>query len=878
MTPLNLAKELLNYIKTLQTDQNLNNWICKGKTDIAYGTPTGSWGKQNGYLFEKKNKSFSYVLRSDVEHNGNKYIVIESVNLKGQLYNLNLSNPKTFRESQGQSYLLESYRMTVGTKKKEVDVENSFKSLGINTNEISVIDDLNPDWSKIVTDILEWSIIREKVKLDLKSNNKVMETSFAQIIEDFKVFIKEEETKIKNFSFQKTYPKYVWINDSELKIGTDGFCHYELITRNKYPKKIFAEIHFEGKHKKRLKELISAQMNDNVFWNNDHKGGELSLAFRENYDFEDENLFSKLADALYYLESNFGDLIRTEFKNIFTISHSSNHNMIKQPLNQILYGPPGTGKTYNTINKAISIIDASFNLTMDRNLIKAEYDRLVEEGQIVFTTFHQSMSYEDFIEGIKPETKNEKVVYNVQDGILKKIIKTALIAYLEKDNSSDKEDSFDSLYKEYVDSIKSSAGTREPLFTTKTGVEVMLVDANENSILVKYLWGDKKKGQEGKQVFTVSKDKLKKTLFEGIIPVNVKNLKEQLHPLIGHIHCELFAVYKHFYDFVVTNKGEIDAVHYDYEDLSFKEVKEQYDLLDKNTIKDKLVKPYVIIIDEINRGNVSAIFGELITLIEEDKRLDKDEALEVTLSYSKEKFGIPSNLYIIGTMNTADRSVEALDTALRRRFCFEEMLPKKELLKGFSSSNYCKLLWEYENVKWDISPFIEKEEAFFKLYGKPDGIDQQKEKIWNTMKEENNKTNYDYFKGFEFGLDLSKLLETINNRIEILLDRDHTIGHSYFIKVNDKNDLRNTFKNNIIPLLQEYFYGDYDKIGMIIGKDFFEESKKFDKNIFASFDTQQFPENGTILRMKTIDENFDIITAVESLLNIKKFENITENA
>jgi hypothetical protein len=371
---------------------------------------------------------------------------------------------------------------------------------------------------------------------------------------------------------------------------------------------------------------------------------------------------------------------------------------------------------------------------------------------------------------------------------------------------------------------------------------------------------------------------LKKTLFEGIIPANVKNLKEQLHPLIGHIHCELFAVYKHFYDFVVTNKGEIDAVHYDYEDLSFKEVKEQYDLLDKNTIKEKLVKPYVIIIDEINRGNVSAIFGELITLIEEDKRLDKDEALEVTLSYSKEKFGIPSNLYIVGTMNTADRSVEALDTALRRRFCFEEMLPKTELLKGFSSSNYCKLLWEYENVKWDISPFIEKEEAFFKLYGKPDGIDQQKGKIWNTMKEENNKTKYDYFKGFEFGLDLSKLLETINNRIEILLDRDHTIGHSYFIKVNDKNDLRNTFKNNIIPLLQEYFYGDYDKIGMIIGKDFFEESKKFDKNIFASFDTQQFPENGTILRMKTIDENFDIITAVESLLNIKKFENITENA
>src|SRR5436190_24384312 len=104
-----MAKGLLNYIANLQTDQNLNDWICKGKTDITYGSPNGGWGNRNGYLFENGDKSYNFVLRSDVEYNGNKYIVIESLNLKGQLYNLDLSNPKIFIEKDGYSHLLESY-------------------------------------------------------------------------------------------------------------------------------------------------------------------------------------------------------------------------------------------------------------------------------------------------------------------------------------------------------------------------------------------------------------------------------------------------------------------------------------------------------------------------------------------------------------------------------------------------------------------------------------------------------------------------------------------------------------------------------------------------------------------------------------------------
>ncbi|MCG9792800.1 McrB family protein [Flavobacterium algicola] len=478
---------------------------------------------------------------------------------------------------------------------------------------------------------------------------------------------------------------------------------------------------------------------------------------------------------------------------------------MNNPLNQILYGPPGTGKTYNTINSAISIINPSFDIKQTRAAVKTEYERHVESGQIVFTTFHQSMSYEDFIEGIKPKTVLSHLQYDIEDGVFKSLVRKALVEYIRKDSSSEETNDFDTLYNDFVKSIKSSEGKREGTFKTKTGVEIMLVEANNNSILVKYVWSDNsKKDSEGQHVFSVTKEKLKKVLLEGIDPAKIKSLKADLHPLIGHIHCELFAVYKSFYDFVIANKGEIETIHFDENELSFEDVKEQFDLLTKEDINSKTVKPYVIIIDEINRGNVSAIFGELITLIEDDKRLGKDEALEVILPYSKAKFGVPPNLYIIGTMNTADRSVEALDTALRRRFSFEEMMPE-----------YAEL------VEIQIE-----------------------------------------------GFNLADILKTINERIEVLLDRDHTIGHSYFLKVSSEEQLKATFKNNIIPLLQEYFYGDYEKIGLIVGSGFFEKSEKFTKELFASFETQNHPDSGSILRLKTIDENFDIVGAIKLLLNI----------
>lgn len=191
----------------------------------------------------------------------------------------------------------------------------------------------------------------------------------------------------------------------------------------------------------------------------------------------------------------------------------------------------------------------------------------------------------------------------------------------------------------------------------------------------------------------------------------------------------------------------------------------------KNFINDSDTN-VILIIDEINRGNVSSIFGELITLIEPSKRLGAYDQYVVQLPYSKELFAVPKNLIIIGTMNTADRSIEALDTALRRRFEFKEMPPIYDILSIIS-----------------------------------------------------NDTN---------SISLGQLLKKINDRLEILLSKDHKIGHAYFIGIDDISKLNKAFKNKIIPLLEEYFYNDYSKIKMILGDNFISSSNSSDIDFHLS--------------------------------------------
>lgn len=420
-------------------------------------------------------------------------------------------------------------------------------------------------------------------------------------------------------------------------------------------------------------------------------------------------------------------------------------------LNQILYGPPGTGKTYNTINKALEIVGESIQ-GKTRQQVKDLFDTKMKEGQIVFTTFHQSMSYEDFIEGIKPiepKIEGQPVTYKIVDGIFKQLCNS--VAPFKVDEIIG--DFTVISYSSELLTLKNLNGNYVPLSI---------------SLLHKLL--DFLKEKE------IDIDDLERVF-------KAENVDNDKYPEL-----EIFLINR-LNNIIPKILKRIDS--------------------NQSNQQNK-----VLIIDEINRGNVSQIFGELITLIEEDKRQGKEEALEATLPYSKAKFGVPPNLYIIGTMNTADRSVEALDAALRRRFSFKEMPPKPKLIA---------------------------------MEGK--------------LKETN---------GVLGTIDLVDVLNTINKRIEKLLDKDHQIGHSYFMSVTNLEELKTTFQNKIIPLLQEYFFGDYGKIGLVLGQGFFETVEMTNVNLFADFydyDASEFSER-TIYKIKELssitDDDFN--QAINTLL------------
>jgi 5-methylcytosine-specific restriction enzyme B len=444
----------------------------------------------------------------------------------------------------------------------------------------------------------------------------------------------------------------------------------------------------------------------------------------------------------------------------------------KFPLNQILFGPPGTGKTFNSINRAVAIVEQKEVAGVEkeeRSEVKKRFDAYLKTGQIVFTTFHQSMSYEDFIEGIKPLKPGPEdtfVKYEVESGIFKKICQNAKTPNLN---------GFDEAYEALKEEL---SGIEYLTLKTPTGKEFS-ISLNSNDNLSLHTGANKEK--QG----TLTKENIQKQI----------NGEEKFKGWEGYFKGVVECLTAKYHYSKSENKGE---------------------------------KNYVLIIDEINRGNVSQIFGELITLIEEDKRLSKEEALEVTLPYSKEKFGVPANVYLIGTMNTADRSVEALDAALRRRFSFEEMPPKPELIA-----------------------------AEGKLKAQTGVIE---------------------------GIDVAALLKVMNKRIEKLLDKDHQIGHSYFMSVSSLEDLQSAFQNKIIPLLQEYFFGDYGKIGLVLGKGFVKKQEWDEKETsFADFDYENagdFAEREVYelidytkqdlsftLEIKKIRVEMDFLKAIKLLLN-----------
>ncbi|EAH6515988.1 AAA family ATPase [Campylobacter jejuni] len=428
----------------------------------------------------------------------------------------------------------------------------------------------------------------------------------------------------------------------------------------------------------------------------------------------------------YYKNCKFFAIPKNTFsKDDFKIIKDNINNNIS--LNQILYGSPGTGKTYHTIDKALEILGENLE---SRDEKKAKFDEYVRKGQIVFTTFHQSYGYEEFVEGIKPiidnDENSQEVKYDVKDGIFKELCDKSLKNYILSMQNENEID-LDKLIFEFANYINQDFLNKGNEFPLENKVSIKKILLNFKDEYRSFSLGGSIKSPQSLTIDIIKRDYLN---FKNKKILSFKDIKPK-------------------YDSQSDYHG--NAIYYF---MFYNKLKEFENIQnEKFKIKKEILKSYIIIIDEINRGNVSKIFGELITLIEPSKRIGEKEELKVTLPYSGKEFGVPKNVYIIGTMNTADRSITSLDTALRRRFEFIEMMP-------------------------DVSKL---------------SIDCE-------------------------GINLQELLKAINTRIEYLLDREKTIGHAFFISVENLESLKKVFKNRIIPLLQEYFYNDYALIDAVLNK------------------------------------------------------------
>lgn len=461
-------------------------------------------------------------------------------------------------------------------------------------------------------------------------------------------------------------------------------------------------------------------------------------------------------------------------------------------LNQIFYGPPGTGKTFHTINHALAIIEGRSAAQIagePRPEVKARYDRYLEQGRIGFVTFHQSFGYEDFIEGIKPVSPQEDsndsstLSFDIQDGIFKQLSNRARIIPKKTGFELTPQTRF----------YKMSLGGR-----TMPDVHDWCIENN----CIAMGWGEEFDFTEMlpladswikfRDAFLKKWPELaEKSRFHIQEMFILQNMQKGDLVFVAQGNQKIVAIgritgpYQYRTDLPVDfcQTRPVEWLHKDIEIDPDQFLKKKiiglalYELYPRNMnieyvkslfeSNDDTPVNHVLIIDEINRGNIANIFGELITLIEPDKREGAAEALRARLPYSKEEFAVPNNLYIIGTMNTADRSIEALDTALRRRFSFVEMASEPDLLNPIE----CK------------------------------------------------------------DIELDRMLRAMNQRIEKLLDRDHHIGHSYFMQAEKSlslSGLKMIFRDKIIPLLQEYFYGDYGKIAAVLGSDFVKKETNND--------------------------------------------------
>ena len=596
-------------------------------------------------------------------------------------------------------------------------------------------------------------------------------------------------------------------------------------------------------------------------------------------------------DALFALCEAYDDISDTP---ISSSAHSSTMTSTIQPrppLNQILYGPPGTGKTHSTIEASLEVLAPDFLVehANDRSALKERFDELVAAGYIRFVTFHQSFSYEDFVEGLRAENDEKgQLRYDVVDGVFKMLCDAAAAKVTKQEaapidisgrrvwkmslGNSLGDDAY--IFEECVENGYALLGygaqqdfsqckTRQQIqerlkangypvdsdayeltavntFVNKMAIGDLIVvtEGNLKFRAIGEISSDYRllKREEQGDTYGQSRDVKWLRVYKPSLPhdqlmnnqfsqmtiyelkpsaINIEKLASLLQTQVSlettNSESSPFVVGEQFGSAYVVVKATCDLLELKKPNekslplgMSLLETLADYvregrlsleDIRDKQVfekVPDTLLEPYlvngynnilphlverlvkadsssakrnpterisvdakVLIIDEINRGNVSRIFGELITLIEPSKRAGNPEALEVMLPYSKERFSVPANLFLIGTMNTADRSLAGLDIALRRRFTFREMPPRPEFLN-------------------DI------------------GI---------------------------HGLNIGQLLRVMNERIEVLLDRDHCLGHAYFMPLIHEPTLENLasiFRFNVLPLLQEYFFEDWQRIQWIL--------------------------------------------------------------
>ena len=479
-------------------------------------------------------------------------------------------------------------------------------------------------------------------------------------------------------------------------------------------------------------------------------------------------LLEKIKDGQYGYR-DFKELSFIAYERNMSVDTVTQHNTQNTDIakNTILYGPPGTGKTYNTVMYAVAIIEnkkleeikkENYTEVIDR------YNKYKEDGLIEFTTFHQSYGYEEFIEGIKPvihsdEEDETDIQYEVVPGLFKKFCDIAGKPILRKEKCDIGINESPTIWKISLEGSGENSTRTECMKN-----EHIRIGYDEYGREITNLF----KGAAGRHILNYFINDM--SIGDIVMSCYDCNTVDAIGVVTGEYewHDE-YPEYKRLRkvnwivkgikeNIIKINNGSrlsnptVYKLRMDLSDVM--EIIEKYS---KNTIEvEEKKKNHVFIIDEINRGNISKIFGELITLIEPTKRIGQTEGQKVRLPYSQKLFGVPNNVYLIGTMNTADRSIATIDTALRRRFNFKEMLPDEEVLDG--------IYVEDVSIK----------DIFIKM----------------------------------------------NKRITVLFDREHTLGHAYFLPLKDAptiETLANIFENSIIPLLQEYFYEDYEKIRMVLG-------------------------------------------------------------